>query len=69
MKFVGSTLKRGEVVAQGARNRLFERVLKRFLPLFQRILCTFAIMETVSWSVNWHSARDFLGVQWAERGL
>ena len=67
MQFIRSPLKGGEVVTQGARNGLFESVLQRFLLLFQGILCSFAIMETVARSVNWHSARAFLGMRWGER--
>ena len=60
MQLVRGALQRGEVVAQGAGNRLFQGLFERCFPWSQRNTCLFSIMETVTRGVNGHYGSAFL---------
>lgn len=52
MQFVGSPLQGREIVAQGARNRVFKRSFERLLTFCQGGGYLLAIMETGGGGVN-----------------
>jgi hypothetical protein len=81
MQFVGGTLKRGEIIAQCARYRLFQRSIERFLALFhvELPICDYenagtecqptfgqSVPEYIASSICWSVCQD--SKQWPKIG-